>query len=662
MPEIFDTDPKIEGIVEDTDTEPGGVAQDVLDLAEEVSETPVEPIVIEEVEVTEPEESTEEESEEEASETDPALIDPDTTDLAEKAVLANSPDPEPTEPEPFEEGAPLKDLSLEIESFTAPESSTELGSPGSVDVVITNEGDATIDGTIDINLFVSSDKKINTRILPLTGKEVQDGLLTTLEDADLDGLEPGDSKTVTVEYDNITSFVPPGSQFLIAEIDGDSLGEAQDVVEENNSDDMLVSLSGTDVVLDWQTVGANLTTNQFLFDELPGVGAAPPQGTRNGALLSASIFNAFAGVTGEFDPYAIDLDAIEMSPEGASVETAIAGAAATVLSEVYPEQVDIINEQLDLSLDEIQDDPAAEMLGLAYGQLVAQELLDMRADEFASFPDPLDPDNSTFTPIDPDNDFFWSPEDNGTGIAVGPEYGDVAIPYAIESSADIVDLISPDAPDSPEFLADLQAVASLGGAEDTEITEILRTDDQSEIAKFFFVDRGDSYKPNKHLNHIAQEISIDQGFDLKDNVELFMKLNLALADAVIVTWDAKYNEQYPRPSQPINDLIDPEWKAFLEEPAFPDWISGHSTMAYAAQAVFEDQFGDIGTFGVVSPDTPGIEREFDSFAELADEFSLSRVFAGVHTIDGAFTDPDVAGTAVGVEVLETLAPLTEASV
>ncbi|MEL6912849.1 MAG: hypothetical protein AAFO85_22095, partial [Cyanobacteria bacterium J06598_4] len=170
----------------------------------------------------------------------------------------------------------MGDLSLEIEGTTLPESATELGSPGSVDVMITNEGDKTLDGTIDLNLYVSSDKKINTRVLPLTGKEVQDGLLTTLEDVDMSGLEPGDSKTVTVDYENITSFVPPGSQFLIAEIEEESLGEGQDVVSENNSDDVLVSLPGTDVVLDWQTVGANLTTNQFLFDELVDVGAAPP--------------------------------------------------------------------------------------------------------------------------------------------------------------------------------------------------------------------------------------------------------------------------------------------------------------------------------------------------------------------------------------------------
>lgn len=635
------------------------VAADVIevatDLASEeapVEEAPIEEVVVEEV-------VTEESPEEEVDEAiDPATIDPDTDDLEEKQILAAS-DPVVAPAEPFEEGAPIGDLSLEIEGVTLPESSTELGSPGSVELLITNEGEKTALGTADFNLFVSSDKKINTRVLPLTGKEVQDGLLGTLEDVDIDGLEPGDTKTVTMDYENITSFVPPGSQFLIAEIDEESLGEGQDVVTENNSEEVLVSLPDTDVVLDWQTTGANLTTNQFLFDKIADVGAAPPQGTRVGAILSASMFNAFAGVTGEFDPYVIDLDAIEMSPEGASVEAAIAGASFTVLNELYPEQRDILETQMELSLDEIEADPAAEMLGITYGSLVAEELLKTREDEFAAFEDPLDPDNSEFLPIDAEDPFFWDPADNGTGVAVGAQYGDVAIPYAIESSEAIVDLIEPDAPDSPEFRADLEAVAALGGAEDTEATTILRTDDQSEIAKFFFVDRGDSYKPNKHINHIAQEISIDQGFDLKDNVELFMNLNLALADAVIVTWDAKYNEQYPRPSQPINEDIgfDPEWKAFLEEPAFPDWISGHSTMAYAAEAVFEDQFGDIGEFAVVSPDTPGIEREFDNFDELFDEFSLSRVFAGVHTIDGAFTDPDTAGTAVGEEVLATLDPL-----
>ncbi|MEO1006387.1 MAG: hypothetical protein AAFW67_11175, partial [Cyanobacteria bacterium J06638_38] len=523
-----------------------GTAVDALEQEkiDSLEGAPVEEVVAEEV-------ATEEVPVEEA--VDAEAIDPDTDDLEEKQILAAA-DPVPAEPaEPFEEGAPIGDLSLEIEGTTLPESATELGSPGSIDLLITNEGEKTIDGTVDLNLFVSSDKKINTRILPLTGKEVQDGLIGTLEDADLGGLEPGDSKTITMEYENITSFVPPGSQFLIAEIDEESLGEGQDVVTENNSAETLVSLPGTDVVLDWQTTGANLTTNQFLFDELADVGAAPPQGTRAGALLSASMFNAFAGVTGEFDPYVIDLDAIEMSPEGASVEAAIAGASFTVLNELYPEQRDILETQMDLSLDEIQDDPAAEMLGVTYGSLVAKELLETREDEFASFEDPLDPDNSEFIPLDPEDPFFWTPDDNGAGVAVGAQYGDTAIPYAIESSEAIVDLISPDAPDSPEFLADLQAVAALGGAEDTEATTILRTDDQSEIAKFFFVDRGDSYKPNKHINHIAQEISIDQGFDLKENVELFFKLNTALADAVIVTWDAKYNEQYPRPSQPINE-------------------------------------------------------------------------------------------------------------
>lgn len=166
--------------------------------------------------------------------------------LADKAAEANS-DPVEEVIEPFE-SAPFSDLSIEIDSTSPPEDPTELFAPGTVDVTITNEGDKTVGGLVDLNLFVSSDKKINTRILPLTGKEVQDGLIASMEGVDLGGLEPGDSVSATIEYENVTSFLPPGSQFLIAEIDGESLGEGQDLVESNNLDPELVSLPGTDEI------------------------------------------------------------------------------------------------------------------------------------------------------------------------------------------------------------------------------------------------------------------------------------------------------------------------------------------------------------------------------------------------------------------------------
>ncbi|MGF1479631.1 MAG: hypothetical protein ACFB4I_09085 [Cyanophyceae cyanobacterium] len=547
-----------------------------------------------------------------------------------------------------------RDLAIEIESFDLPDGVT-MGDPGEVTVSITNVGDRRVGGRVDLNLYASSDSVINTRVLERTEKEVNDGLLTTVEGVRLRGLRPGESRTVTIDYENITSYVPPGSYYLIAEIDGDSLRPRQDSNPDNNFDAELVSSPNTDVVLDWMATGMNLSSNEYLYDEFEEVGAAPPQGTRAGAFLASSMYNVYAGITGEFEAYGIDLSEINMSTEGISLEAAIAGAAYTSLAELFPEQRDQLNEQLGSSIDEIEADPAAEMMGMAYGMRVAKELLLSREDELETD----DPDNYPFESLDPNDPFFWGPDDNGSGISVGAGYGNDAEPWAIDSTDEIIALSAPDPRDSEAYIQDLQAVAALGGKEDTELTTITRTPDQAEIAKFYFIDRGDSYKPNKHLNHMLAEISIREELSLEDNIQAFFLTNIALADAIQVAWDAKYTHQIPRPSQPIKELLDPEWENFLEDPPFPDYVSGHGTMVMAVAPIWEELFGENYAFDVVSPDTPGIVRSVESFEQLAEEFAFSRVFSGVHTIKGAVTDTQIFGEAVAEQVLAKLAPDVE---
>ena len=543
-----------------------------------------------------------------------------------------------------------RDLAIEVESFELPDGFT-MGDSGEVEVSITNVGDRPVGGRVDVNLYVSSDSVINTRVLERTQKEVNDGLLTVEDEVViLRGLRPGESRNVTIDYEDNTSFVPPGSHYLIAGIDGESLRPNQDSNPDNNFDAELVSAPNTDVVLDWMATGMNLSSNAYLYDEFEEVGAAPPEGTRAGAFLAASMYNAYAGVTGEFEPYAIDLSEVGMSPEGVSVEAALAGAAYTVLADLFPEQRDQLSEQMELSMEEIQDSIPAEMMGMAYGQRVARELLELRSDELETD----DPDNYPFESLDPNDSFYWRTDDNGSGIAAGAGYADDAIPWAINSTDEILELSSPDPRDSEAYIQDLQAVAALGGAADTETTTIMRTPDQSEIAKFYFIDRGDSYKPNKHLNHMLGEIALREGLSLKENTQLFFLTNIALADAIQVAWDAKYTYQIPRPSQPIKDLIDPEWEAYLEDPPFPDYVSGHGTMVNAVVPVWEAFFGEDYSFEAVSPDTPGIVRQLDSFEQLAEEFAFSRVYSGVHTIKGAVTDTEIFGREVGEQVVEKL--------
>ncbi len=391
---------------------------------------------------------------------------------------------------------------------------------------------------------------------------------------------------------------------------------------------------------------------------MPEVGAAPPQTTRAAAMLHAAIYDAVNGIEGGYEPYAVDLEA----PEGASAEAAVVGAGYTILSELFPEQVDMFDLQREKSLGEIADG-RSEDSGYAYGQAVAKELLALRADEL----DVEDPDNYPYNP--PEGENVWRPGEDG--IAVGAGYGNDAIPWAIPSSDEFL----PDGPSelgSDEYVQQLEQVRLLGGKEDTELTKITRTAEQSEIAEFWLNDRGDSYKPGKHWYHIAQEIAVREGNTLAENARLFLQLNVAVADAVIVAWDAKYTYTDPRPVTDITGLyatdgradtiVDPEWESFVETPPFPDYISGHATIGGAAAPVLASFFGEEYEFTAVSPDLPGVVREFDSFQEAAIENANSRLYGGVHPYEAGVGEALPTGNAIGDYVVANIADIYNADI
>lgn len=540
----------------------------------------------------------------------------------------------------------MEDLKIEFSEINLPDT-IEMGDRGHVEVIISNEGEQIASGETSIDLYISSDQEINQRLLPDTGQLVNDGILTT-EEFVLEDLNPGESQTIILPYDNITSYVPPGAYTLIAELSSESHNDSNLL---NNQTFELVSSPDTDVVLDWNATGLNAAANQYKFDLVPEVGAAPPETTRGAAMLHAAIFDAVNGIEEVYDPYAINLQA----PEDASAEAAVVGAGYTILSELFPEQVGMFELQKEKSLSEIADGQSKDN-GFAYGQTIARALLTLRADEL----DVEDPDNYPYNP--PEGVNVWRPAENG--IAVGAEYGDDAIPWAISDSDEFL----PDGPStfgSDEYAEQIEQVRLLGGEEDTALTTITRTAEQSEIAEFWLNDRGDSYKPGKHWNHITEEIAVREGNTLIENAHVFLQLNTAIADSVIVAWDAKYTYTDPRPVTDINELYDidgredtiadPEWEPFVETPPFPDYISGHATIAGAAASVLASSFGEDFEFTAVSPDLPGVVRSYESFEEAAIEVADSRLFGGVHPFESGVGEAVPVGDAIGDFVVANVA-------
>ncbi len=96
----------------------------------------------------------------------------------------------------------------------------------------------------------------------------------------------------------------------------------------------------------------------------------------------------------------------------------------------------------------------------------------------------------------------------------------------------------------------------------------------------FWADGVGTETPPGHWNSIGQSIATAQGNTLEENARLFALLNIAMADAAICAWDAKYTFHFWRPVTAIN-FAEPglNWMSFIVTPPFPEYVSGHSTFS-----------------------------------------------------------------------------------
>jgi membrane-associated phospholipid phosphatase len=177
----------------------------------------------------------------------------------------------------------------------------------------------------------------------------------------------------------------------------------------------------------------------------------------------------------------------------------------------------------------------------------------------------------------------------------------------------------------------LNQVKSLG--QDTSTT---RTPDETTQAQFW------GASPIWNVwNEIAQKLAVTRHASLQRTVTVFENLDLALADATIALYDAKYHYLVWRPVTAIqlgntigNPGItgDPTWNPFAVTAPDPSYPGAHATISEAAATVLAAFYGEHLHLAVTSDGEPGVTRSFDSFQAAADEATLSRLFAGQHTM------------------------------
>lgn len=384
----------------------------------------------------------------------------------------------------------------------------------------------------------------------------------------------------------------------------------------------------------------------------------PPLVAKQLAMVHVAMFDAINAVHPQYDSYAL-----EIAPQtGASEIAAAAAAAHRVASVLYalPVQIEKWDATLAESLANVPEGPA-KTLGLEVGRKAADAIIALRAN---------DGSNATSNYVHGSDPGDWQPTAPGFSAPTLPQWPQVT-PFIMNSG----DQFRPAAPpqlSSPEYAAAIDQVMRLGSADNSA-----RTAEQTAIAKFW-ADGGGTATPPGHWNAIAEDLALQRGSSLIENARTMALLNLALADAAISAWDAKFFYDLWRPIDAIRKAstdgnaattADAAWTPLLNTPSFPSYTSGHSTFSGAAAKVLSSLFGenyafstlaDRGAAGIWPPphDVTGLaKRSFTSFDAAADEAGISRIYGGIHySFDN--TAGLTAGRAIGQLVVNTaLRPL-----
>jgi hypothetical protein len=168
------------------------------------------------------------------------------------------------------------------------------------------------------------------------------------------------------------------------------------------------------------------------------------------------------------------------------------------------------------------------------------------------------------------------------------------------------------------------------------------TPEQTNIA-LYWADGPGTISPPGHSISMLKNILIQQNATLDEATLAYAKLGIALSDAFLICWKAKYIYNLCRPVTYIQEHIDSTWLPLIGTPPFPEYPSGHSAQSGAMSVVMSEIFGSSFAFtDITNGSNFGGPRSFDSFEEAAQEAAVSRLYGGIH-----FETGNMAGLAMG---------------
>lgn len=363
-----------------------------------------------------------------------------------------------------------------------------------------------------------------------------------------------------------------------------------------------------DVVTDWNAIAvqATLTANR------PG-----PSGVIDIAIVHAAIYDAVQAIEKRYQPYYVEIP----GASGSSVAAA-AKAAHDVLVSRFPAQAgsfDIAYQQYLLNHGLSEADP-----GVAVGAKAAAGIIALRACD-GSFPNPGPPPFTGGTASG-----VWRPTPPAHLAMAASWLGNVT-PFALTRPSQFRSE-PPPALTSREYTKNYNEVKLIGALNSSS-----RNADQTDVAQF--------YAGNTPViwNRGLRDIAIAHVDNIADSSRLFALVDMAVADALISSWNDKTHYVFWRPITAIREgdndgnpdtIGDPAWQSLITTPNYPDYTSGAVNFATAVTTMLEHFFEtDHMTFSITTTNVgPTVQdiRTYHRFSDAAQDVVDARVYAGIH--------------------------------
>ena len=421
-------------------------------------------------------------------------------------------------------------------------------------------------------------------------------------------------------------------------------------------------------------------------NEVDFVQGGPTRTSRALAMTQIAVFDALNAFDHEFEPY----NNIGGTGRFASKDVAVAFAAYTVLSALYPDQQNRLDLLLSSDLRQISVSNREFRQGRSVGKRAARAILRTRQNDNSGDPEPdfgeggRVADGTTNVNGNPINGgtldvFEWEPDpltppvSGDFNLSLGAFWGAVT-PFSLDSGNQFRTPLPPE-PGSQEYNRGFRRVMRQGASVDTDGSR--STPRRRFIGNFWGYDATPLLgTPPRLYNQIAVQVARDEGIDTPVELARYLAMvNTALADSGIAAWDSKYFYNYWRPVTGIrrddgvnNTGQDPDWKpvgvsvintqlAITPTPPFPAYPSGHATFGAATFEVMRNFFGDNTRFTFVSDEYNGLGDDplgaprplvpvrFRTLTQAQEQNGISRIFNGVH-----FTWDNIEGQNQGVRI------------